>query len=234
MPVPAAAGIHMSGIGVGATILTLGNVPVHVISHQAGGLDPISLPLIAGQLVAGQHPAGLGANLHHNQVHGAADHTDRTRIFPADIRSFGAILGAPALTQYVGGINSYIGWAFDPAADEYISGTCPLPGDWSSGGIVVTLYWTRNAGGAGNVYLGILLNSMSVGDTLQGVGAARSVTSAVPDVDLLAASVLASVGGVAAGDLIKLAVYRLGTNVADTYASDAILVGVKLEYTADM
>ena len=179
---------------------------------------------------------GVTANQHHNQAHGASDHTDRTRTI--DLHDFVIAVGTPDIA--VRGANSrYAAWAFDGTGvfDEAITTqTIRIPQDFSSS-LLVVLHWTNLGAGSGNVDWTVVakvvndtgdLNTTS-GETL------TSDTIAAPAQNIHKISVHSISLSPAAGDHLRLNVARLAlTNTAtDTLGNDVGLLKVQLVYTAD-
>jgi hypothetical protein len=214
-----------------------GYQPPHVANHEAGGIDPLALANIAGQIAAAQHPAGLGANLHHPQIHGAVDHTDRTRSIWLPPQCFTAVEGAPALTQYGVFPASYVGWAFDPGAREAVLAEMSFPADYVFDILseTITVFWTRNAAGAGNVRWEKYFASVPTDNLIGWHGAIA--TQAVPAQDVLASFTegLGMLNGARTGDIFcKIGIRRDGLAGADTFPADIVFLGACLNYLADM
>lgn len=125
---------------------------------------------------------------------------------------------------------------FDPDAIEYAQFMMPMPESWDEGTITAQFLWT--AGATGDAVWGIQAVAISNDDPLDAAfGAAQTVTDSVTAADDLmisAATAAMTVGGSpAAGDLVVFQVYRAATDGADTLATDASLLGVRIYITTD-
>jgi len=203
-----------------AGITMTGYQPPHALAHQAGGIDPLNLALIAGQIAYTQHPVGI--------------HDYTYEMLPIPITSFMATEGSPALTQYGVGYTAYIGWAFDPAADETITTQLRMPQQWMYVGAAPQLFveiligWCKNAASAPGVvaWRGVLSADNTLLN-LAGTEAAQDVGSAGVNVrDQITLGVSAE--QIEYNDIMKIHIRRRGSVGADTLAVDAILTDVTL------
>lgn len=208
-------------------ITMTGYQPPHVLNHQAGGIDPLNLALIAGNLTNAQH-GPLDPDLHHNQVHGHDDHAEYrlTWLLPQD---FVAVQGAPAITQYGAFPNCYSGWAFDPAADEAVMALVfPPVQDWAGrADCIVRIFWTINAAAAGNVRWAAHALAVQpwTAEVLTAAGMNQVGIAVPPAVDTIIFYAFTTAEAVALGDVVRIFIQRQGTDVLDTFPNDAVFLG---------
>ena len=121
---------------------------------------------------------------------------------------------------------------FDASTPEYVQFQVAMPKSWNEGTVTAQFLWI--AGGTGTATWGIQGQALSDDDVLDtAFGTAQTVTDTVTAVgDLMQSSFVSPVtlaGSPAAEDLALFQVYRNG----GTLASDAKLVGVRLNFTVN-
>lgn len=124
---------------------------------------------------------------------------------------------------------------FDASTAEYAQFTVTFPKSWDLGTVTAQFVW--RATNTGNVVWGLQGVAISDDDATDAAfGTAQTVTDGVTatgDTMVSAATSAITIGGTPAdGDLVVFQVYRDAANGSDTCAVDALLVGVKLIYTA--
>ena len=124
---------------------------------------------------------------------------------------------------------------FDASTAEYAQFTVTFPKSWDLGTVTAQFVW--RATNTGNVIWGLQGVAISDDDATDAAfGTAQTVTdgvTATTDTMVSAATSAITIGGTPAdGDLVVFQVYRDAANGSDTCAVDALLVGVKLIYTA--
>jgi hypothetical protein len=123
---------------------------------------------------------------------------------------------------------------FDAAAIEYAEWTVWMPDDWDGGTLTFMVIWTA-ASGTGDVRWGLQGRSFADNEALDaawGTGVVVTDTlqnAARAHITALSGAVTLT-GTPAGGDLVQIRVYREATDVGDTLAVDAQLLGVKLYY----
>ncbi len=134
---------------------------------------------------------------------------------------------------------------FDASADENAVWMLPLPADYASGDFAVTFYYSVAsdwADSADKVNWAIKGVSLANSDALNGAyGTAVEANDVwdtgetVNEMLTVAASSDLSITGVAAGEFVKICVYRDADDATnDTCTADGRLIAVKLEYTASI
>lgn len=173
----------------------------------------------------------VGANDHHNQVHGASDHTDITRyVFISP--SMMTVDDATAINNE-GSTPDLISRISFPEASNRSGAlfSWMVPSDWASGAIVPTLIWAAGTS-TGDVRWIVSMSEIAAGDNpAEASGTTASLT--VADSTTAKYSSLAGITPTAAGNLIKFNVERNANNAADTATGNVFLYGVRLEYTAN-
>lgn len=217
----ASAGVTFDGVDVGAH------------AHTGAGSN--------GPQVAHASLSGIGANDHHNQAHGASDHTDRTRRVWLPAKSFiDGLNGTPAY-QTTGTANvSFDNWALDGTADESVNIVMQMPADWDLGNVTPSIFWAPSDTNTGNVNWVVRITSIASGEAMNSAleSTSGAQTSAASGTQY--ALTVKNMGAVAPGTgtaspLLRILVYRFSSDAADTYnAHDALFVGMMLEYQADM
>ena len=116
--------------------------------------------------------------------------------------------------------------------------TVRIPDDYQDGqAIVLWLYWTRGAAGAGDVLWKLDHREVTpdTADVISTVTITESGgASAVPAVNgVKSQSIAVTAAGILKGDIMSVRIYRDPTDPLDTFGSDAYLVAADLEYVSD-
>jgi hypothetical protein len=125
---------------------------------------------------------------------------------------------------------------FVTAAQKYASWTCYLPSNYtSSATITATFIWTANSATTNSVVWGCAARAYTDSDALdQAYAAGVEVTdanNATYDLNISAATAAVTISGSpAAGQVLQVRVYRLGSG-ADNLAATANLLQVIITYT---
>ena len=127
-------------------------------------------------------------------------------------------------------------WLFDDTADELIATQQVLPTDWASGTLSVKIYYTMaGANTSDSVVLRLNRGPYADGEDMTAGNSTTDETVGVPDAaDTLDVHTHSGTITVATDDLLQIQVGRLGSDVADDATGDLQLLGLGLEYTADM
>lgn len=210
--------------------VTIDAVDVGTHAHTGAGTN--------GPQIDHANLSNVTANQHHNQAHGASDHTDRTRRLWLPAGTIGAdaewiaAAGTPDFAQR----NSLYGAiAFDEASAEAILSlrTVMIPNDYVSG-LSIQLVWTNLGAGAGNVLWRV---GYSVATNLSAFPAftTADLVIAAPAQNILSYNIFSALTPtVSAGHLVNLSCGRIASDATDTLANDAGFLGYFLTYTADM
>lgn len=174
--------------------------------------------------------------------HGADRHTNRTRRIWLSPSDFEIVSNTPALVSYGHGTgpNYAKAWAFDQATRESIGTSLMMPADWNGGNISFYFWWAADTDTVTtNVCRWTVSYAfMSAGESIDAVrDGAPYVDELVPSATahtLAKSAAMVCSAGLTAGVPIRLTCLRLSDQAADTMTGDALLIGVELEYTADM
>lgn len=125
---------------------------------------------------------------------------------------------------------------FDQSADEFAQFLFPMPKSWDEGTVTAQFIWSATA--TGDVIWGIQAVALSDDDVLDAAfGTAQTVTDSVTSVNDLMQSAFTSAvtiaGTPAEGDTICFQVYRDANAGGDTVAADALLIGIRLNFTTN-
>lgn len=133
--------------------------------------------------------------------------------------------------------NGHLVLDFDAATAEAAVFRGVLPRAYAGGGLTVRLTWMASTATAGNVVWETAfergdtdLDSDSFATAVTATGGA-SATSGVTTATDLAHADGAAIDGLAAGEMFRLRVRRLGADAADTMTGDAELVAVEIRET---
>ena len=130
-------------------------------------------------------------------------------------------------------------YIFDATTNEYVFFNMVMPEQWDLGTMKVKFYWKASSSAAGDVIWGIKSNARSNDDKIDvAFGTAVVVTDAAHEeadadqpVSITDATGNMTVGNSpAADDMIYFAIYRDANALGDTYAVDAELLGVSIQY----
>ncbi len=172
--------------------------------------------------------------------HNAGKHTNRTRSIWLPPRVFGATQGTPVLVEFGSGADEASeAWAFDAAADESVSTTFELPADWVPGtGLGVYYRWAAATATSGNVLWYITFTSIIDGESIDKAVAynpsGTSAASGTARARVTSGNLGIPAAYLQAGGSNRIRVARLGSFAVDTMTGDALLLGVLIEYSADM
>ena len=158
-----------------------------------------------------------------------------TRYMNANVGDFVAGgSGTPVVGSANGG-NAYA-WLLDAGATEDIWATITLPADYASGTITPKLYWSMESATSGNVVWQLQVAevrdntlSTSITNLLN-----HQQTVAVPGVADTAELTSFNTFTPTAGDLLRVRLLRLGADGSDTATGDAIVYGIRFEYTSTL
>ena len=122
-------------------------------------------------------------------------------------------------------------WRLDASTEEGSSVVFAVPEDWNGIDSVV-LHWSKHASGTGNVVWRIRSGSPADGAAIA-ASANSDQTIAVPSTaHFLKQSSGFTLGGVVAGDSVFIGIIRIAADGADTYADDAEIVGLEINYVS--
>lgn len=167
--------------------------------------------------------------------HDNTSHANRTRQLVIAPGVFTSRLGAPDLA--VRGTNlRYEAWAFDATSAESIIATTTMPSDYVSGAITLKFWWTNLGAGSGNVVWITGMGSVASADNMNNEAPTTATqTIAAPAQDVLTISTSTLSFTPTAGEVLMVRIQRSATDGADTLnANDAGVLGMAIEYTADM
>ena len=125
--------------------------------------------------------------------------------------------------------------AFDKDSDEHAQFSIAMPSMWDEGTVKAQVYWTNASATSGTVAWGIQGVSLSNDDAINTAFGTAVVTSdtqtgTAKDVHVTAeSSAITIAGSPAAGDWTVFQIYRDVS--ADNLAQDALLLGVKINYS---
>lgn len=177
---------------------------------------------------------GITSGDHHAQAHGAGDHTDITRSLY--VNNDGWFLDG-ATSVSVGTAPDLIrGASCADAATNGVSFNLLIPQDFASG-LSITPIWSPGSTDAGAnavrwsvdhlvLAAGGDVDSAGTTSAWTGAAAARTITIMVVDTSQ-------SLAGGAAGNVLRVNLRRLGSDGADTYVGAVILIGIRIDYTAN-
>jgi hypothetical protein len=129
------------------------------------------------------------------------------------------------------------GLAFDPSTNEYAQFHVHMPDSWDTSTFTATFTWLGASAGSGSVIWEIQAVKQADANVLSSAafGTAQSVTDAFSAANAMMETSSTSAvtpGGAGVGNRSHLIiqVYRNAAAGGDTYASDAVLLGVRIEY----
>ncbi len=130
----------------------------------------------------------------------------------------------------------YAGLPFDPVSTEWATWSVRMPASWNEGTITFEPVWCNTAGGSGTVGFYVYGRAFSDGDSMSwSIGAAGGSLDTAQAANTLAVGPSSAAwtvdGSPAAGDLVNFGVVRDPS--ADTYGSDAYLLGVVIHLTTN-
>lgn len=129
-------------------------------------------------------------------------------------------------------------WSFSGTGVGAVQFAIAMPKSWDEGTLTAQFLWTAEGGSAGNVLWAIQGRSFSNDDPLNASkGGSQSVVDAwIANGDLHISDETSAItlnGSAAENDMIVFEVVRDATNGSDTFATAALLIGVKLHYTSN-
>lgn len=136
---------------------------------------------------------------------------------------FSLVTGTPSL----GNANSNTPWyQMDSTTIEAVATTVEIPSGWATA--KVELIWSNNSASVGDVVW--RLNSLSAGDgeSVETAASSGDVTAAAPTQYIRKTTQLAAALAVTPGETLLIRVQRRASDVADTLANDACILGVRL------
>jgi hypothetical protein len=129
--------------------------------------------------------------------------------------------------------------AFDAGTDEFAQFSIAMPKMWNEGTVLFTFYWTH-VGSAGNDVIWTIAgtsvsNDEAIGGVIFGTAVNYQDTALdAKDLHIVSSdSALTIAGSPAVGDVCFFQISRDANNGNDDFASDALLIGVKMKYTVD-
>jgi hypothetical protein len=144
--------------------------------------------------------------------------------------------GANTKKEYTTNDQDLYNLPFDPAADEFAQATVGMPSDWDGSTVTAQFVWSKDGTGTGDVIWTCQGRSYGDGEAIdQAWGTAQSVTDSATATDdavfiSAATSAITLSGTPAAGELVQFRVSRDGNDGGDTFAGDALLLGVTITY----
>jgi len=126
----------------------------------------------------------------------------------------------------------------DSASKLFAEWTVVMPSNYNGGTVTAIFLWTANSVSTNSVVWG--LQGRAYGDDItidQAMGTAQEVTDAntatANQIHISAASAAITLAGApAAGQMVQFRAYRDSANGSDTLAATALLVAIKVTYTA--
>lgn len=154
----------------------------------------------------------------------------KSEFIPAS--SFLTHAGSPSAGTQVGA-GIVRGWAMDAAADEAVVAQWIIPDNVVAGSTgSAYIYWASGTG-ASDVVWDCTTLVAAESDALAGAGTTNSVTdtgdAVANDLNITAAMTTAAL---TAGRMLAIQINRDANNVADTLAADAVILGVRIDYSA--
>lgn len=156
-----------------------------------------------------------------------------TRFVNANTGDFNAgASGTPVLASASAG-NAY-GWLMDAGATEDIWAVMTLPADYAGGTVTPKLIWEMESATSGNVVWQVqvaeIRDNTAIGTIANLLNHQQTV--AVPGVADTVEVTSFNTFTPTAGDLIRVRILRLGGDGSDTATGDAVIFGIKFEYTS--
>ncbi len=130
---------------------------------------------------------------------------------------------------------------FDPATDQYAVFRFTLPRNYAGGGVTMTIEWAAASATTGNVIWSAAMERLQDGvDTIASDSFATAVnsaaqaapgTSGIAKYTTIALTSGAQMDSTAAGESFRLKIARVASNVSDTMAGLAQLIGGEIRET---
>ena len=145
---------------------------------------------------------------------------------------------APALSRINLTVSSFYVMAFDSATEEYANFQIRMPKSWDEGNITYTPVWTANSTSATGVVWGLAAKSIGNGESLDsGWGSTVLVsdtnTSTAYQCHIAPESAPFAVLNSTESEFVMFTVLRQVANASDTLASDALLLGMMINYNTN-
>lgn len=155
---------------------------------------------------------------------------------------FGPLSNEPAVTTFatVDSRNGHVVLDFDAATDETAIFSAVLPRNYAGGGLTCSLRWAATSATSGNVVWtteieriddGVLDIDADSFAATSSVTDAASGTSGVTKYSTTTHTSGAQMDSLAAGEMFRLRVTRVGSNGSDTMTGDAELLAVEIKET---
>lgn len=144
----------------------------------------------------------------------------------------------PVTAEYNSGSNVFAGYDFDGAGTSIIHVAFPMPKSWSSTNRQLTFkfYWTTSAiAGTGTVRWQVQVRTYGNDDSIDtGSSASTSIDDPfIADKDLHISDEGSATPSASDEDMVLLRIFRVATDVNDTYTEDARLLAVMMTYVTD-
>jgi hypothetical protein len=157
---------------------------------------------------------------------------DFSRMFPRTTN------GAAAGSRVTGGGNELPYYAFDASTIEYIGFALQVPNRWDYGTITARYFWSPTDGTGGNVVWGISSISFDNANNINATGTEVTVTDDASTIAYFmrvsnASGAMTVSGSPGDNEMQFFEVRRIPTDASDTYAADAVLWGIQLNFTSD-
>jgi len=231
-------------VNVDGTTLTIGADTLQVPDGGIGAAQ-IAAAVAGNGLTGGAGSAlavgaGSGITVNANDVtlaeHDHTFHTNQGRRQAVWGPEIGLFSGAPDYARR-GTNERYRAWAFDAAANEAVIFEWTPPVDYvAATAVTFKLIWTNLGAGAGNVVWRLFVSSVAETGDMNSVAseANASDTVAAPAQNVLKITNHSRTVTPAASDIVRVLVQRVAADAGDTLANDAGLLGVWVDYTANM
>lgn len=171
--------------------------------------------------------------------HGASVHTNRTRNMYIPATAFKAAAGRPSINtrgSSTAKMDVPPSFNFPTSSIGAITTTFMLPEDWAGGAVTVKLYWAPAGTGTATAVMGYRWSALAAGDQIDEAGSGPTNETITPPgtAEQMVVTTFSTTFTPATNGPIKFAIRRDTTNGSDTYGNGIWVIGVELEYTADM
>ena len=219
-------------------IVIVSNAGVKSVTAGTAATQPLKPAIPANSLVLAEvYVPAADTAINTNQI------TDKRVVLPSSSASGktlwlsggAAFTGAGTVTFLGGGEPASIAaFSFSATADTYAGYTVLMPSNYGGGNIRVTICINEIGTGGGNARMRVNWSVVETGDLAHEAGTnvdfTVTGTNSVDDAFRKLAAQTITPTGLAAGDLLRLNVARLGADAADTAAGSTRFIGVWLEY----
>lgn len=176
---------------------------------------------------------GVSADDHHAQAHGASDHTNRDRYIYLPVEAFTTDDAVLIATNTSPDLQSE--WRFADGVRQGIYGSFLVPADCNlSDGIDLTVIYRTGTAASATVRWVVNFAELVEGDAFAEAGAQTIADVAHASTTTIIYDALASITPSAVGTYVRLNIERAGAAAEDTDGGNIFLLGVRLDYTADM